>query len=276
MGLSYTVVDVFTGVALEGNPLAVFADADAVHELEMQRLARELNLSETVFAMAPRGGGDFALRIFTPSTELPFAGHPVLGAAFVLGGERGVVTFETGGGDVPVTLERAGGRIVLGRMLQPLPTLPGFNRFSELLTALGATRAELPIEAYANGPTTIYVALEDELAVAALAPNMAALRAFHANVCCFAPAGSRWKARVFGPSLGVDEDPATGSAAGPLALHLARHGVIAFGQEIEIRQGAEIGRPSILYARAEGTADAVERVEVAGGAVIVARGTFEL
>src|SRR6202012_324513 len=100
-----------------------------------------------------------------------------------------------------------------------------------------------------NGPRTVFVGLEDELAVAALLPNMQALTIIGANVCCFAPAsGARWKARVFGPALGVPEDPATGSAAGPLALHLARHGAISFGDEIEIRQGEEIGRPSLLAA----------------------------
>jgi trans-2,3-dihydro-3-hydroxyanthranilate isomerase len=139
------------------------------------------------------------------------------------------------------------------------------------------TRSELPLEIYVNGPRTVFVGLEDQLAVAALAPNMQALIQLAANICCFAPAGgSRWKARVFGPALGVPEDPATGSAAGPLALHLARHGAIAFGQEIEIHQGAEIQRPSVLYAHAEGSRSQVERIEVGGAAVVVARGEFTL
>ncbi|HKH30044.1 MAG TPA: PhzF family phenazine biosynthesis protein, partial [Gaiellaceae bacterium] len=93
---------------------------------------------------------------------------------------------------------------------------------------------------------------------------------------CFAGSGRRWKTRMFAPGDGVPEDPATGSAAGPLALHLARHGRIAFGDEIEISQGAEIARPSTLYARVEGTPDAVEAIEVGGSAVIVARGEFRL
>jgi trans-2,3-dihydro-3-hydroxyanthranilate isomerase len=93
---------------------------------------------------------------------------------------------------------------------------------------------------------------------------------------CFAPGDGRWKARVFAPALGVAEDPATGSAAGPLAVHLARHGRIAFGDEIEIEQGVEIGRPSTLHARVDGAGDAVERVRVGGSAVIVARGEFAI
>jgi trans-2,3-dihydro-3-hydroxyanthranilate isomerase len=97
-----------------------------------------------------------------------------------------------------------------------------------------------------------------------------------ATTNCFAGAGRRWKTRAFAPAHGVAEDPATGSAAGPLACHLARHGRIAFGEEIEIAQGAEIGRPSRLYARADGARERVERVEVGGSAVVVARGEFRL
>jgi trans-2,3-dihydro-3-hydroxyanthranilate isomerase len=93
---------------------------------------------------------------------------------------------------------------------------------------------------------------------------------------CFAGTGKRWKTRMFAPAGGVPEDPATGSAAGPLALHLARHGRIAFGEEIEISQGAEVGRPSTLYARVDGSAHDVERVEVGGSAVTVARGELNI
>jgi trans-2,3-dihydro-3-hydroxyanthranilate isomerase len=123
----------------------------------------------------------------------------------------------------------------------------------------------------------VYVGLESERAVAELRPDMRALRELnHIAANCFAGSGRYWKTRMFAPVLAAGEDPATGSAAGPLAVHLARHGRIAFGAEIEIRQGAEIGRPSVLYARAEGTAERIERVEVAGSAVIVARGEFLL
>jgi trans-2,3-dihydro-3-hydroxyanthranilate isomerase len=95
-------------------------------------------------------------------------------------------------------------------------------------------------------------------------------------VNCFAGAGSKWKTRMFAPASGVSEDPATGSAAGPLAIHLARHGRIGYGEEIEISQGAEIGRPSTLYARVDGEGDRVDRVEVGGSAVVVARGEYRL
>jgi len=273
----YVIADVFTDTPLEGNGLAVFTQATGIDDRTMARLAREMNLSETVFTLAPEQGGDARIRIFTPGAELPFAGHPVLGAAFVLGGDRDVVRLETGLGIVPVALERDGEEIVFGRMHQPIPAIEVFEHGAELLSALGVARSVLPIESYLNGPHNVLVMLEDEDAVAALAPDHHALAALGAlNVSCFAGAGRRWKTRMFAPAIGVPEDPATGSAAGPLALHLARHGAIDFGEEIEIAQGAEIGRPSVLHARVEGSPTHVDQVEVGGAAVIVAHGEFTL
>jgi trans-2,3-dihydro-3-hydroxyanthranilate isomerase len=288
----YVVVDVFTDVPLEGNQLAVFTDAAALPAEAPQRLARELNLSETVYVLAPEHGGDARIRIFTPAAELPFAGHPVLGTAIVVGIERGLeqVTLETGAGAVPVALrhgaedelaqtgrtgraERSG----YGSMRQPIPTWQRFERERELLDALGVASSRLPVEVYVNGPRHVYVELAGEDQVAALSPDLRALAALgELGVSCFAGSGTRWKTRMFAPALGVTEDPATGSAAGPLAVHLARHGRIAFGEEIELRQGAELGRPSLLRARASGSTDAIERVEVSGAAVIVASGEFVL
>ena len=131
----------------------------------------------------------------------------------------------------------------------------------------------LPVELYRQGPNHVLVELASPEAVAALQPDMGALLALSPyGTDCFARDGDRWKSRVFVPAHGVPEDPATGSAAGPLALHLARHGRIEFGDEIEIRQGVEIGRPSTLYA----VARSPEEIEVGGSAVIVARGEFRL
>ncbi|HEY5389442.1 MAG TPA: PhzF family phenazine biosynthesis protein [Solirubrobacteraceae bacterium] len=278
MPLPYVVADVFTDRPLEGNGVAVFTAAESLDDTTMQRLARELNLSETVFTAPPRRGGDAAIRIFTPTAELPFAGHPVLGTAFVLAGPgQEEITLETKAGDVPLALERDGdGRLRFGRMAQPLPSTDAFDAEAQLLAALGVARSELPIGAYTNGPQTLYVALDSPRAVSGLTPDMQALAALRANICCFADAGSFWRARVFGPHLGVPEDPATGSAAGPLSLHLARNGVIEFGTEIEIHQGDEIGRPSILHSRTLGSLETIERIEVGGCAVIVARGEFDL
>jgi trans-2,3-dihydro-3-hydroxyanthranilate isomerase len=272
----YVVADVFTDTPLAGNQLAVFTDAREIPEHQLQALAREMNFSETVFVYPAEAGGHVRLRIFTPATEVPFAGHPCLGAAFVLAAplQLGIIRLETGSGIVPVELEREGARISYGRMQQPLPTVEPFAAADELQDVLGV-RSQLPVEVYDNGLRHVFVALGSPDEVAALRPDqqrLAALGSYGIN--CFAGEGLVWKTRMFGPGLGVPEDPATGSAAGPLALHLARHGRIAFGDEIEISQGAEINRPSTLYARAAGSADAVEMIEVGGSAVVVARGEF--
>ena len=274
----YVLADVFTNTPLQGNQLAVVTDARDLTGEEMQALAREMNLSETVFVFPSQGSGHVRIRIFTPSVELPFAGHPILGTAFVLAGplQLDVIQLETKSGIVPVALEREGARIVFGRMTQPIPTWQAFDREAELLAALGVARSELPVEVYDLGPKHVYVALPDEAAVAALEPDIRALAAFDLGANCFAGSGARWKTRMFAPSFGVNEDPATGSAAGPLAVHLARHGRTAFGDEIEISQGVEIGRPSTLYARAEGEGDRIDAVQVGGSAVIVARGELQL
>jgi trans-2,3-dihydro-3-hydroxyanthranilate isomerase len=276
----YVVADVFTDTPLEGNALAVFTDARGLREDELQRFARELNLSETVFVLPPEQGGNARIRIFTPSVELPFAGHPTLGSAFVLAGPLQLpeIRLETPRGIVPVALEREHDRIVFGRMRQPLPEWRPYEEADALLAALGVERSELPVEHYDNGAQFVYVGLGSEDEVAALRPDPVGLSDLpgFVGVLVFAGAGARWKARMFAPGGGVAEDPATGSAAGPLAVHLARHGRIAFGDEIEITQGVEIARPSKLYARADGSADELERVEVGGSAVIVARGEFRL
>ena len=276
----YVVADVFTDTPLAGNPVAVFTDARGLETDEMQRLARELNLSETVFVLPAAGEGHARIRIFTPGVELQFAGHPTLGTAFVLGApmQLEVIALETGAGLVPVALEREGPRIVFGRMQQPIPTWEPYADEEALLRAVGVGRSELPVEVYDNGVRHVYVALGSDEEVASLRPDLGALADLPAalGTSCFAGSGARWKTRMFAPGGGVPEDPGTGSAAGPLAVHLARHGRIGFGDEIEISQGAEIGRPSTLYASAEGSADRIERVEVGGSAVTVAHGEFRL
>ena len=274
----YLIADVFTATPLEGNQLAVFPDGRGLGADVMQRTARELNLSETVFFLPAENTADVRVRIFTPANELTFAGHPVLGSAFVLGEALGTsaVTLETGAGLVPVELERDRGRIAFGRMQQPVPAPEPYEDADALLAALGVPQSGLPVEAYRNGPRHVYVELASEAEVAGLWPDHRALAQLPVAVSTFAGQGRAWKTRMFAPYHGVPEDPATGSAAGPLALHLARHGRIAFGDEIEIRQGEEIGRPSRLYARAEGSPDKVERVLVGGSAVIVARGEYRL
>jgi trans-2,3-dihydro-3-hydroxyanthranilate isomerase len=275
----FNIVDVFTDTPLQGNQLAVFTDAREIPEDKLQDLAREVGFSETVFVYPATAEGAHArIRIFTPTVEVPFAGHPTLGSAFVLAAplQLGEIRLETGSGVVPVRLEREGARIIFGRMEQPIPTVVPYEDEAGLLAALGVERSELPVELYDNGLHHVFVVLGSKEEVAALAPDLSALADVGdvLGVNCLAGSGRQWKTRMFVPSGGIAEDPATGGAAGPLALHLARHGRIAFGEEIEITQGVEIQRPSKLYARVDGSADRVERVEVGGSAVVVARGEF--
>jgi trans-2,3-dihydro-3-hydroxyanthranilate isomerase len=276
----YVVCDVFTERALDGNQLAVFTDARGIPEEQLQRLAREMAFSETAFVYPANGDAHVRLRIFTPAIEVAFAGHPILGSAFVLAGPLQVETIRlaTGVGVITVRVEREGARIVFGRMEQPVPSWQPFTEPEELLSALGIERTEAPVEVYDNGLKHVFAILESPEAVAALDPDLSRLARLAGldGTNCAAGAGRRWKTRMFAPADGVPEDPATGSAAGPLAAHLVRHGLIGSGEEIEIDQGVEVGRPSTLYATAWGTSEQIDRVEVGGSAVVVARGEFQL
>ena len=156
----YVVADVFTDTPLAGNQLAVFTDAREIPEERLQRLAREMNSRETVFVY-PSEVAHARIRIFTPGVEVPFAGHPTLGSAFVLAGplQLDEIRLETGSGVVPVRLEREGARIVFGRMEQPIPTIEPFDDAAGLFEALGVERSELPVELYDNGLQNVYVVL---------------------------------------------------------------------------------------------------------------------
>jgi trans-2,3-dihydro-3-hydroxyanthranilate isomerase len=271
----YVVADVFTDTPLQGNQVAVFTDARELPEARLQLLARELNLSETVYVYPAEADGHVRIRIFTPTVELPFAGHPVLGTAFVLGGPMQAVELrlETGNGTVAVELEREGARISFGRMRQPTPSIEPFAHADEALAALGGVEPVLPVELYDNGVPHVLVALGSKDEVAALAPDQERLLALgRYGFNCFAGDGASWKTRMFGPGLGMAEDPATGSAAGPIALHLARYERAPYGTELELVQGEEIGRRSVLHAVAQGP----DEIVVGGSAVIVARGEFQL
>jgi trans-2,3-dihydro-3-hydroxyanthranilate isomerase len=281
---AFTFVDVFTSRPLAGNQLAVFTDARSIPEELLQPLAREVNFSETVFVYPATADGDARIRIFMPGAEIPFAGHPVIGTAHVLatGNAKSDIRLETGVGTVSVRIERDGERPSFGWMRQPVPTEVPVHDTAPILAALGVTGSELPITLYDNGMLHLYVMLPDESAVADLDPDPRALAhatrppaQYVGGVNCFAGTGTRWKTRMFAPGEGIPEDPATGSAAGPLAAHLLRFRLIPAGELVEISQGTEIGRPSTLFARVSGTPDRIEQVEVGGAAVVVAEGRFD-
>ena len=278
--LRYVVADVFTDTPLAGNQLAVFTDARDLDPLTMQALAKEMAFSETVFVLPKQAeDADVRIRIFTPARELPFAGHPVLGTAFVLGMplQRIVIRLECGVGVVPVELEREGAEIRFGWMDQLVPEWEAFGAAGELTAALGLPTPDLPVESTDFGPGFVYVEVPSVSTLSALDPDSRALARFtNGGVYCFAhDEGNGWRARMFLPGAGIAEDPATGSAAGPFACYLVRHGRVELGEEIRIEQGVEIGRPSTLFARAEGSGG-IETVRVGGSAVVVARGEFRI
>ncbi|MFE1875012.1 PhzF family phenazine biosynthesis protein [Streptomyces sp. NPDC059496] len=272
----YIVVDAFARRPLEGNPVAVFFDAADLSAETMQRIAREMNLSEVTFVLPSQQGGDARIRIFTPVNELPFAGHPMLGTAVALGHtmKKERLLLETAMGLVPFRLRDDDG-VPAVRMEQPVPTWQPYEHSAELLEALGVAESTTPVEIYRNGPRHVFVGLESVAALSALRPDHRALSRFPDMAAnCFAGEGTQWRTRMFSPAYGVVEDAATGSAAGPLAIHLARHGLSTYGEGLRILQGVEMGRPSLMLATAEGTGEHVRSVQVGGHGAIAARGTI--
>ncbi|MEV0259717.1 PhzF family phenazine biosynthesis isomerase [Streptomyces sp. NPDC050732] len=276
---NYVVVDAFAREPLTGNPVAVFFDADDLTAEQMQRIAREMNLSETTFVLAPKQGGDVHVRIFTPVNELPFAGHPLLGTAIALGRRTDAdqLRIETAMGVIPFELQRVGGQVVSTSMRQPVPVWEPFDRADELLEALGVRESTLPVEIYRNGPRHVLVGFESFEALSKVDPDHRALASFPDMATnCIAGSGTTWRNRMFSPAYGVVEDAATGSVAGPIAIHIARHGLGSYGQLIEITQGIEIGRPSPMRALVQGEGDRVDSVEVSGHGVVTIEGTIHV
>ena len=282
----YVVVDAFATEPLLGNPVAVFFAAADLTSTQMQRIAREMNLSEVTFLLPPSGDADARVRVFTPVNELPFAGHPLLGTAVAVALEQQVdrLCFETAMGVVPFDIDRTvaegrpGAGVAYASMAQPIPVWHPYEQADALLAALGLASSTLPVEMYRNGPRHVFVGLPDADALSALRPDHRALSAFPDMAAnCFAPEGDRWRTRMFSPAYGVVEDAATGSAAGPLAIHLARHGHAKYGQTVEIHQGVEIGRRSIMFADADaGDGGEITQVRVSGYGAVAAEGTIHV
>jgi trans-2,3-dihydro-3-hydroxyanthranilate isomerase len=299
--------DVFTDLPFTGNQLAVISDATGLTDVEMQAIAREMNYSETTFVLpATDIKAIRKVRIFTPRTELPFAGHPTIGTTFALVNEKIVrsgdalpIYLELGIGTIPIDLFFEGEQLSFVWMHQPVPEFVVWegNR-EELLESVGLGPADLapdlPIERGSAGVPFVYVPLRSTEALQRAQPgNSAKLRGAlgeenaNAGLYLFSieanqtGAGtSTRRSRMFGSNLGVAEDAATGSAAGPFAIYLLRHGIIRPNQDgdvsVEIEQGVEMGRPSHLRASLTCEESAVRDVRVGGEAVLVAEGTMFL
>lgn len=285
----YRVVDVFTDRPLEGNPLAVFPDASGIDDATMQKIAKEFNLSETTFVFpATRAGCAAAVRIFTPSREMPFAGHPTIGTSFVLLDERrvagGAFVLEEKIGAIPIRVENGARPLI---WLRTPPIRDGEIIDASLCAqALGLETGDLlPArpQLLSAGNLALFVALKDKAAVDRAwldSRGAAALRGGTREPMCvfvFTPTAEGAYSRMFAPDHGVAEDPATGSATGPLALFMMRHGFVASadGTRFVSEQGTKMGRRSLLYVEISGKPGA-QHIDVGGYVTPIARGTMTL
>jgi trans-2,3-dihydro-3-hydroxyanthranilate isomerase len=301
--LKFYQADVFTGDPFGGNPVAVFPDAQGLSDYQLQQIAREMNLSETVFVLPPTDRAAIVrLRIFTPTQELPFAGHPVLGTFYVLA-QLGLIAATDGVtrvmqecniGLFSVELHAREGEVTLVVMTQPKPEFLGpvgaMEDVYEIARALGLpkyviTEMKWPIEVVSTGLPVIIVPVRTLTAVRSIQPDASAIMdlcsRFGANgLMAFTTVtvepSATVHARMFAPSIGILEDPATGSASGALGAYLVQNGVVdvAPTTEIVIEQGYEIERPSQIFVRVESDDDIIQTVKVGGQCVMVVEGTL--
>jgi len=300
MSLPFCTVDVFTEHRFGGNPLAVFVDAPELPDELMQSIAREFNLSETVFIVKPRDSrAKRRLRIFTTSRELPFAGHPTIGAAQVLveqglagvTGDMGSFLFEEGVGLVPINVQRQpDGKWFVQLTTASLPQEgPPAPPVGELAKWLNVSEPDILQERdcaqfYSCGVPFLFVPVRNRSVLERVSVDPAIGRKIRAAagsaevfVFCYDPEreGSSIRARMFADGLGITEDPATGSAAAALAGYLARRAGKDEGTlRWTIEQGFEMGRPSLIYLEADMAEGAIAAVRVGGTAVRVTDGTL--
>ena len=297
--LRYILVDVFTDQTFGGNQLAVFTNGRGVPAEMMQRIARELNLSESTFVLPSSDpANDYHVRIFTPAAELPMAGHPTVGTAFVLARENLVeseqIRFEEGVGVIPVQITvDTYGAPQGARMTQPLPRFgPVFEdraAVAELLSlSPESLLADYPIEVVSCGVPFLFVPLRDLEAIRSLRLRVdiweQLLKHYAASdIFVFTleteREGSTVHSRMFAPRLGIAEDPATGAASGPLGSYLVHHGLVQAEMTTRIigEQGFEMGRPSIIEIEIDRNNEAsITGVRVGGRSVYMGEGYLEV
>jgi trans-2,3-dihydro-3-hydroxyanthranilate isomerase len=299
--LHYHRVDVFTDRAFGGNPLAVFTNGRGVGSETMQAIAKEFNLSETTFVLPPDDPQhDWRVRIFTPSSELPMAGHPTVGTSFVLAREHMIrrdghetdIVLEEGVGPVPVRVSFESGEPVFAEMSQPLPNFGAELTDRKAVAAMlsleeSDVEADLPVEVVSCGVPFLYVPLRTLDAARRARPRpelieAAATDGVPPEVFIFTREveheGSTVHSRMFAPGLGITEDPATGGASGPLGCYLVRHRLVECDPSAEIlsEQGLEMGRPSFIRIRIEQQGDRITAVRVGGRCHFMGEGFIEI
>jgi trans-2,3-dihydro-3-hydroxyanthranilate isomerase len=299
----YLHVDVFTERSLEGNQLAVFPEPAGMDAALMQAVTREMNFSECTFVFPPERGGDIKMRIFTPGSELPMAGHPTIGTTFALAAEgviaqgRADFVFELGVGPTPVSLEWNGDALSFAWMTQQLPKFGGaITDRRALAPAIGLTDSDvphdLPAEVVSCGVPFLFVPVTSRRAVDAVSVDRKAL----ARCCRDASieelpafffttdgkpedgAAQTVYSRMLAPGFGITEDPATGGASGPLGCYLLHHHVVTpdAARNILSLQGVAMLRPSRIHISIDSTDGTITRVRVGGRSVMVGRGELLL
>jgi trans-2,3-dihydro-3-hydroxyanthranilate isomerase len=287
----YRVVDVFTDRPLEGNALAVFPHASAIDDVTMQKIAKELNLSETTFVVpATRNECAVGVRIFTPTRELPFAGHPTIGTSFVLM-EEGLVSsnserfvLEEKVGPVPIRVDKSN-RPLIWLRTPPVSEGATFDRqiCAQVLGLDTSDLLQITPQLMSAGNPTLFVALKGKDAVDRAwldSHGSAVLKEGHREPMCvfvFSPTADGAYSRMFAPDYGITEDPATGSSTGPLAVFMMQHGLVssAAGIRFVSEQGSKMGRRSILHVHIFGERGA-GGIDVGGHVTPIAHGTMTL
>ncbi|MGE0470062.1 MAG: PhzF family phenazine biosynthesis protein [Nitrospira sp.] len=299
--LKFYQADVFTGQPFGGNPVAVFPDAEGLTDDQLQRIAREMNLSETVFVFPPTDPAAAArLRIFTPTQEIPFAGHPVLGTFYVLAHLKRIsiqdgitrVMQECNIGLYPIEVHADQGSVVRVIMAQPKPEfldpIGAIDELYVIAAALGIPKhviadAKWPLQVVSTGLPVLIVPVRTLTAARSITPDASAIikicERFGANgIMVFTTVTvesfASVHARMFAPKIGILEDPATGSAGGALGAYLVHNGVVEVGPttEILIEQGYEIDRPSRILVQVTSEDDVIQGVTVGGQCVMVVEG----
>ena len=298
MRLPFFTVDVFTSVRFAGNPLAIVDKADALSTAQMQTIAREFNLSETIFVQIADDSAHTAkVRIFFPTAEIPFAGHPTIGCAIHLaqtlhpqGDFSEMITLEEVAGLVPVTVARTG-LTIRAQLTAPIVPFAGAGKTpgsAMAAAALGLAPHQIGFAAHKiaqwqGGPTFLFVPVTDTSALKSARPcepawsEMMDFADVH-NAYVYTPGEARnsYRSRMFAPTAGTPEDPATGSASALLAAQLLASGELKTGlNAFELQQGFDMGRPSQISMQADVSAGALSAVRIAGSSVSVSAGWLE-